>query len=213
MPSAEVISVNVGKVRTIAAGDAAYTTGIYKEPIAGRVSVAGVHVDGDEQADLSVHGGPDRALYAYASEDYAWWNRELARTLEPGMFGENLTLRGIDVNGARIGEQWRIGTATFRVTGPRVPCFKFAAKMGDPKFVKRFGAALRPGAYLAIDVPGEIGAGDAVTRTHHPTHPITVREMSRILLFEPERLPELLEARELPESWRTRVEERLGRRT
>ncbi|GAC1408543.1 MAG: MOSC domain-containing protein [Candidatus Velthaea sp.] len=202
-----MISVNTGAVRRVESGARSFTTGIFKEPRSGRVTVAGVNLHGDEQADLDAHGGPDRALYAYAGEDYDWWSGELGRELPPGTFGENLTLRGIAVNEALIGERWRIGNATLRLTSPRVPCFKLAAKMGDPRFVKRFGEALRPGPYLAIVEPGEIGAGDPVTIVHRPAHHITIREMTRIYMFERHRLAELLQADDLSESWRDWVKE------
>ena len=104
----------------------------------------GVNLEGDDQADRSVHGGPDQAVYAYASEDAAYWSGRLGRELAPGAFGENLTLAGVDVSGARIGERWRIGTVELRVTGPRIPCFKLEAHIGVPGFQKAFLHAGRP---------------------------------------------------------------------
>ncbi len=178
------------------------TTGIFKEPVAGRVRLRGVNLDGDDQADRTVHGGPDRALYAYASEDYDWWSGELGRACAPGTFGENLTTRGIDVNGALIGERWRVGSAVVQVTSPRVPCYKLAMKMNDPKFVRRFAAALRPGAYLAIVEEGDVAAGDGAEIVHRPTHALTLTEMTRIYFFERHRIGELVDVAELPASWR-----------
>jgi MOSC domain-containing protein YiiM len=124
-----IVSVNTGAVRTVERGGKRITTGIFKEPAAGRVRLRGVNLDGDDQADRGVHGGPDRAAYAYAAEDYDWWERELGRACAPGTFGENLTTRGIDVSGALIGERWRVGSAVVAVTSPRVPCYKLAMKM------------------------------------------------------------------------------------
>jgi MOSC domain-containing protein YiiM len=197
-----VVSVNVGAVRTVERGREPITTGIFKEPVAGRVRLRGVNFDGDDQADRGVHGGPDRAAYAYASEDYDWWSGELGRACTPGTFGENLTSRGIDVSAALIGERWRVGSAVVRVTSPRVPCYKLAMKMDDPKFVRRFAAALRPGAYLAIVEEGDVAAGDGVEVVHRPAHALTLAEMTRIYFFERERVGELVGVEELPAAWR-----------
>ena len=199
---ASIESVNVGRVRTVGHGGALVTTGIFKEPAAGRVQVRGVNLDGDDQADRTVHGGHDRALYAYASEDYDWWGGELGRACTPGAFGENLTTRGIDVSGALIGERWRAGSAVVQVTSPRIPCYKLAMKMDDPQFVKRFAAALRPGAYLAIVEEGDVAAGDGVEIVHRPAHAMTLAEMTRIYFFERQRIGELVDVEELPASWR-----------
>jgi len=135
---------------------------IWKEPVAGEVAVAGVNLDGDAQADLRVHGGDDKAVYAYASEDYDWWSAA-GFDVGPGVFGDNLTTAGIDVTGARVGDRWQIGTVVFEVAQPRQPCFKLGMRMGDAAFVDRFDAARRPGAYLRIVEPGTLRAGDRVT--------------------------------------------------
>ena len=135
---------------------------IGKAPVEGRVRVAGVNVEGDDQADRRVHGGPDKAVYAYAAEDAAFWAGELGRELAPGAFGENLTTEGLDVSGAVVGERWRIGTVELEVCQPRLPCAKLALRMGEPTMVKRFAQASRPGAYLRIVAEGELGAGDAI---------------------------------------------------
>jgi MOSC domain-containing protein YiiM len=198
--TASVISVNVGQIRTVRQRDKDVVTGIFKEPVDGRVAVTGVNLAGDDQADRSVHGGPDRAVYAYASEDYEWWSAELGRQLPPGTFGENLTTAGADVNGALVGERWRVGTTVLQVTTPRFPCYKLAMKMDDPKFVKRFGAALRLGTYLSIVTEGALERGDAIEVVHRPSHGMTIGEMSKIYLSERHRLRELL-VPELPQEW------------
>src|SRR5262249_11175939 len=149
-------------------------TGIWKEPVGGRVALRGVNVDGDEQADRKVHGGVDKAVYAYAREDYDWWEGELARSLDPGMFGENLTTSGLDLNQAVIGERWRVGSALLEVSEPRFPCFKLGLKMGTQRFIKQFAKARRPGTYLRIVEEGEIGAGDGITVSHRPQHGVTI---------------------------------------
>ncbi|MDP9107304.1 MAG: MOSC domain-containing protein [Candidatus Eremiobacteraeota bacterium] len=202
------MSVNAGAVRTVERAGERITTGIFKEPVAGRLRLRGVNLDGDDQADRSVHGGPDRAAYAYASEDYDWWQRELGRACAPGTFGENLTTSGIDVSGALIGERWRVGSAVVQVTSPRVPCYKLAMKMDDPQFVKRFAAALRPGAYLAIVAEGDLAAGDAMEIVHRPAHTLTLAEMARIYFFERHRIGELVDVEELPAGWRDWARER-----
>src|SRR3954471_1131768 len=152
-------SVNIGTpVRLRTPKGREVRTAIWKQPVDGPARVAGVNVDGDRQADLRVHGGPDKAVYSYAQEDSAFWEAELQRDLGPGAFGENLTLAGVEVTNARIGERWAIGTTVLEVCQPRFPCFKLGIRFDDPKMVKRFGLARRPGAYLRIVTEGELGA-------------------------------------------------------
>jgi MOSC domain-containing protein YiiM len=181
-------------------------TAIWKQPVDGRVAVRGVNLEGDEQADRRVHGGEFKAVYAYAVEEIRQWEEELGREIGPGGFGENLTLEGIDVSGARPGERWAIGTAVLEVTEPRVPCFKLNLRMGDNKFGRRFLAAGRPGAYLRIVEEGELGAGDAVEIVRRPGHDVTMRLMMHAALVDKSRLPELRAAELIPE-WREYVEE------
>src|SRR3954467_5392931 len=179
-----VVSVNVGRPRQISVRRGRpLMSAIGKAPVAGRVRVAGVNVAGDDQADRRVHGGPGKAVYACAAEDAAWWGTELGRTLEPGMFGENLTVEGVDVSGAVIGERWRAGTAELEVCQPRFACFKLGLRFGDPKMLKRFTAAERPGAYLRIRREGEIGAGDAVEVVERPAHGVTVALVARAVMI------------------------------
>src|SRR5580692_4633792 len=194
-------SVNVGAVRAVPYSGKEITTAIFKEPIAGPVAVRGVNLDGDDQADRSVHGGPFQAVYAYAAEDYAWWEATLGRTMVPGQFGENLTTQGIDINRALVGERWRVGSAVLSVTFPRVPCLKLGMKMGDPRFLKQFAKALRPGSYLSIVDEGRVAAGDTVEVLWRPAHHLTVRDAAEIFLFEHQRSQELL-VPEMPSSWR-----------
>jgi MOSC domain-containing protein YiiM len=170
----EIISVNVGAVREIVYRGRPRTTAIWKEPVAGRLPVFAEQVSGDHQADLSVHGGPAKAVYSYASEDYAWWSDELGETLGPGTFGENLTTAGIDLSDLRIGEQVRAGTALLEVTAPRFPCWKLGFRMGTQKFPRRFLEAARAGTYFAVVEQGDVGAGDPITSSCRPPHPVTV---------------------------------------
>ena len=183
---AKVVSVNVGRPRTIAVrrSGAPVESAIGKQPVAGRVRVAGVNLAGDDQADRTVHGGPDKAVYAYASEDAAWWAAELGREIVPGMFGENLTTEGVDVSGAVVGERWRVGTVELEVCQPRIPCFKLGIRFGDPLMVRRFGEANRPGAYLRIVREGELGAGDAIEVVDRPAHGVTVALVSAAILLD-----------------------------
>ena len=208
MPS--LVSVNVGRPREIEWLGKRGTTAIWKAPVEGRVAVAGVNLAGDDQADRRFHGGPDKAVYAYAGEDYDWWSQELDRPLEPGTFGENLTLQGLDVTAAVVGERWAIGSAVLEVAQPRTPCWKIGVRMDDPDFPVWFAAAGRPGAYLRIVTEGEVGTGDAVEVVHRPAHGLTVGDVARIYHGDRARCGELLKAPELAEEWRAWVAERLG---
>lgn len=173
----QVVSVNVGTRRTVEWHGRSVETGIWKSPVSGRVAVRGVNVDGDEQVDLRVHGGDDKAVYAYAAEDYEWWSSKLGRELEPGTFGENLTVSGFDPSDAVIGTHWRVGTVVLQVTQPRLPCFKIGMRMGDAGFVDQFEAAARFGTYLRIVDAGDVGPGDAVELEKLAGDGITVREL------------------------------------
>jgi MOSC domain-containing protein YiiM len=175
-----VESVNVGTPRPVSWRGQTVLTAIWKAPVAGRVRVRGVNVDGDEQANKEVHGGVDKALYAYAAEDLDWWSQQLGREVGPGSFGENLTVRRIDVSAAVVGERWQAGSALLEVSQPRTPCFKLGIRMGSQRFPRQFAAAGRPGAYLRILAEGEVAAGDPVEVVYRPDHGLTVAEVSRI---------------------------------
>jgi MOSC domain-containing protein YiiM len=194
-----LLSVNVGRPKAVDTGNRVVETAIWKAPVEGRVRVRGVNLDGDQQADLTVHGGPDKAVYAYAIEETRLWQGELGRELGAGAFGENLTTAGIDVSGALLGERWRVGTTLLEVVQPRLPCFKLGLKMGDPRFVKRFGQASRPGAYLRIVEEGELGAGDAISvaRDAGQDHAVSVRLVSDAILVDRGLIPRALEAPQL----------------
>jgi|SRR5918994_1100538 MOSC domain-containing protein YiiM len=201
-PIGRVVSVNVGQPRQVRWHGRTVTTAIWKHPVDGCQRIAGVNVDGDDQADRRVHGGPTKAVYVYASSDYQWWQDQLDHPLGPGTFGENLTVTGIDPATAVIGERWKIGTATLRVTEPRIPCFKLGIRMDDAAFVDRFAQAGRPGAYLAIDTEGDLGAGDAIHLFHRPGHGLTIGTVERAYNAQPELIPLLVENDDLPEPWR-----------
>lgn len=205
----QLLSVNVGGVRAVQTQKREVRTGIWKHPVEGRIAVRGMNLAGDDQADRENHGGPDKAVYAYAIEDTTWWEGKLGRPLGPGAFGENLTTRGLDLSLARIGDRWRVGTVLLEVRQTRIPCFKLGLRLDDPRMVKRFSAADRPGAYLGILEDGELGAGDAIEVVERPNHEVTTVLMSRAVLKDQELLPRLLEAPALPAYWRNQILEGL----
>jgi MOSC domain-containing protein YiiM len=184
-------------------------TGIDKRPTDGPVSVGRLGLRGDAICDTAHHGGPDQAVYAYAEEDAAWWQAELATelrfTLEPGSFGENLTLRGVEVSEAVIGERWRIGGVILQVSSPRLPCSTFAGFWQVRRLVKRFTQAGRPGAYLRVLAEGELRAGDPVTVLDRPAHGLTIRQTLRALTGDRSLAPKLLTAPELPDGVHARA--------
>jgi len=181
---------------------------IWKEPADGRVVFGDVNLAGDDQADRRVHGGPDKAVYAYAAEDYDWWHSDLGRPLAPGTFGENLTTVGLDLQSAVLGERWAVGAGTMRVAQPRQPCFKLGMRMGDAGFPERFEASRRFGAYLRVDQPGDVGAGDDLQLLSRPDHGVTVAMVAEAAATRsPDIVAALLEAgTDLPEGWRTWAE-------
>jgi MOSC domain-containing protein YiiM len=208
----QVLTVNVGQVRTITWLKQTATTAIWKEPVAGRIALRGVNLAGDTQADRQVHGGPDKAVYVYAQEDTRWWEGELGRPLLSGNFGENLTLRGVEVTEAVVGEIWAIGTAVLQVAQPRVPCWKLGARLGDPHFPDHFARAGRPGAYLRIIQEGDVGAGDAVRVLHRPAHGLTVGEVARRYHAGSHDVELLLAVPELSAGWHEWARKRLAYR-
>ena len=158
---------------------------------------------GDEQADTEFHGGPDKAVYVYGREDAAFFSRELGRDVPDGAFGENLTVERLELTGAVVGERWAIGSTLLEVRQPRLPCRVFAGFWQMPDLIKRFTAAARPGAYLGVLEPGDVGAGDTVRIVHRPAHGVTLGEVFRARTLERDLVPRLLEAPELPAYIRT----------
>ena len=176
-----VISVNVGAVREVEWQGRTVTSAIWKQPIAGRVALRGVNLAGDDQADRSVHGGPDKAVYAYAVEDYAFWRDEHGMETPVGLFGENLTVAGLDLSAAVVGERWSVGSTVLEVAQPRLPCFKLGMRVGDAHFLKRFFAADRMGAYFRVIQEGDVGAGDSIEVMSAPSHGVTLRMMTAVV--------------------------------
>ena len=208
----KLATVNVARPRVFVYKGRDIESAIWKTPVEGRVAARGVNIEGDDQADRTVHGGPDKAVYAYALEDIRLWESELGRPLEPGAFGENLTTEGVDVTGAVIGERWEVGTVCLEVSEPRAPCSKLAARMEDDAFLRRFTEAGRPGAYLRIVREGELGAGDAVEVTSRPEHGMTVGDVLRIYSRDRDEVAKLIDIPELAKSWREWAEKKVQKK-
>jgi MOSC domain-containing protein YiiM len=171
-------------------------------PVVGRIAVRGVNLAGDDQADRKAHGGPDKVVYAYAVKDARWWQQQIGRALEYGEFGENLTTEGIEVNDALVGERWQIGTAVLEVSEPRIPCWRLGVRMNDKMFPRRFGEALRPGAYLRLIAEGDVGVGDDVRVVERPSHGLRIRDVFRIYMRDHDEVPRLLTVPQMSESWK-----------
>jgi MOSC domain-containing protein YiiM len=197
-----VLSVNVGPVREFEYSGRPAKSAIWKSPTLGRIAARGVNLAGDDQADRKAHGGPDKAVYAYAVEDVRWWEQELGRPLAYGEFGENLTTEGIEVNEALIGERWEIGTTVLEVSEPRIPCWRLGVRMNDKMFPRRFTQALRPGAYLRIVVAGDVSAGDEIRVVERHDHDLTIRDVFRIYTHDRDEAGRLLAVPRMSESWR-----------
>jgi MOSC domain-containing protein YiiM len=200
--SPRIVSVNVGRPRAFEFNGKPVKSAIWKLPVEGRVAARGVNLEGDDQADRKAHGGYDKAVYAYALEDLRWWEREEARAIPYGGFGENLTTEGIDVNAALVGERWHVGGVVLEVSEPRIPCWRLGARMDDPHFIRRFTEALRPGAYLRIVREGELGMGDAIRILEKPSHAVTIRDVFRIYTRDRREVPKLLAVPQLSAAWR-----------
>jgi MOSC domain-containing protein YiiM len=213
-----VLSVNLA-VPEPSSAKSVGVTGINKQPVDHPVLVrapgpktTGLHsgLVGDQIFDIANHGGDDQAVYAYAREDYDWWETELGRPLPGGIFGENLTTTGLDVNGAYIGERWRIGTdLLLETTFGRIPCATFQVKMAEPHWVRRFTRQGRPGAYLRVVEPGEVRAGDDVRVVDRPARGVTIADGFRAWMLEPDQLPRLLTADGVSEQLKDDIRQRL----
>lgn len=177
----QVIAVCVGLPREVSWKGKPVTTGIFKQPVAGRVRMRSLNLDGDQQADLTVHGGIEKAIYAYPMEHYAYWRQELPDEPLPwGAFGENLTIEGLSETTVNIGDRFRIGTAEVMVTQPRFPCFKLNLKFGRDDMVKRFLDSCLSGIYFSVVQEGEVGAGDAIEPVSRDENNVTVTDIVSI---------------------------------
>jgi MOSC domain-containing protein YiiM len=209
-----VVSVNVGMPREVEWSGRRVRTAIWKVPTEERLPIEHDNLNGDAQADLRVHGGPDKAVYAYAAEDYRWWERKLDASLGPGTFGENLTTEGIELDNVVIGEVWAVGTAILQVAQTRQPCFKLGIRMGDAAFVQEFDRARRFGVYLRIEEVGEIGVGDEILLLSRPTHGMTAAAFADALdSHDPVAIRRLVEVDEVPEGIKIWAARQLDRGT
>lgn len=183
--SARVVSVNVATPRMVRVGDASVPTSIFKSPVEGRIAVKGNNLAGDRQADLTVHGGPYKAVYLYPAEHYSYWISQLGGAdLPPGAFGENLTTSGINEENVRIGDRFSIGSVVLEAVQPRMPCYKLAVRFGRADMVKRFWLARRPGIYFSVIEEGDLAAGDLIAKIGEGLEPITVSDVVRLYLGE-----------------------------
>jgi MOSC domain-containing protein YiiM len=202
----KLISVNVGLPREISWRGKIVTTGIFKEPIKGSVMLRTLNIDGDKQADLSVHGGVSKAVYAYPVQHYEFWKSELPNMKLPyGMFGENFTIEGLREETVNIGDRFRLGAAEIVVTEPRMPCYKLGLKFGRADMVKRFLTSCRTGFYFAVLQEREVKAGDTIKLLSRDGDGITVADITRLYAFERDDLPRLrrvVQVEALSDSWR-----------
>ena len=209
----KLLSVNVGLPREIEWNGRVVRTSIFKEPVTGRVRVTRLNVDGDQQSDLTVHGGPDKAVYAYPSEHYRFWRSELPdMDLAWGIFGENFTTDGLGEDTLHIGDRLRVGSAEFVVTQPRMPCFKLGIRFNRSDMVKRFLQSGRTGFYLAVAIEGEIAAGDSIELLGQDEHSITVADIVNLYREDATNQDMLRRASKLPSlpnSWREYFRKRL----
>jgi MOSC domain-containing protein YiiM len=205
----KVISVNVGLPREVIWKGKSVTTSIFKEPVQGRVALRYLNLDGDRQSDLTVHGGVNKAVYAYPSEHYDYWRRELPGVELPwGMFGENLTVEGLFEDQLNIGDQFRIGSAELAVTQPRLPCYKLAVKFDRDDILKRFLESGLTGLYFAVRKEGEVGAGDSIEIIKRDVNELTVSDVTRLYLAKDdfETLQRALKVEALPDDWKSYFE-------
>ena len=209
----KLISVNVGVPRVVMSNGEPVSTGIFKEPVAGRVILRTLNLDGDRQADLSVHGGPSKAVYVYPSEHYEYWKHELPEMKLPwGMFGENFTSAGLFESELNIGDKFRVGSAVVMVTEPRMPCYKLGIKFGRPDIVKRFLASERTGFYFAVLQESEVGVGDPIELIEGNKHSVQVNDITRLYTREKHNaglLRRAIAVEVLPESWKSYFRHRL----
>ncbi len=206
--AAQVVSVNIGTPRGVQWRGQLVETAIWKQPVAGDVRFEGVNLVGDDQADRGVHGGVDKAVYAYSVEDYAWWAAAKG-PLAPGSFGENLTTTGNDLSNSHIGDRWHVGSTVLEVAQPRRPCFKLGIRMGDDGFPRLFTLARRPGAYLRILSEGTITAGDVIQVEPAEQPAITISDLVSGEMPD-EVLRHVVDDHRVPAGWRHAAERALA---
>ena len=210
----KIVSVNVGRPREIDWKGKTVRTSIFKEPVQGRVRLEALNFVGDEQADLSVHGGPQKAVYGYASEHYDFWRQELPGVHLPwGAFGENLTTEGLLEEEINIGNRYQLGSAVVMVTQPRIPCYKLGVRFGRDDIVKRFLKSGRPGFYFSVIQEGEVGAGDALELVYREAADVTVADILRLYVTDKQNLSltqRAVQVAALADGWRDYFQRRLA---
>jgi MOSC domain-containing protein YiiM len=212
--SATLISVQVGVPRIVMRGPEEVSTGIFKSPVQSRIQMNRLNLEGDRQADLSVHGGQDKAVYAYPSEHYVYWKNDLPAVELPwGAFGENLTVAGLLEEDVCLGDRFQIGTAEVVVTQPRIPCFKLNLKFQSDVMAKRFLASRRTGFYFRVLCEGEVGAGDEIVRVHEDDNRVSISDALKIYLGAPDAAVLLERALRVPylsAAWREEFQQNAG---
>ena len=211
----KLISLNIGRPQIVMRNDEPVSTAIFKQPIEGRVALRTLNLDGDRQADLSVHGGPTKAVYVYPAEHYEYWRNELPEMDLPfGMFGENFTVTGVSESNLNIGDQFRVGSATVMVTEPRMPCYKLGIRFGRTDIIKRFLVSERTGFYLAVLEEGEVGVGDEIQLVTRNEPSVSVNDVTRLYSRDGNNV-DLLEraiaVEALPDGWRRYFQEQLAK--
>lgn len=202
---AKVISLNVGLPRTVNFQGQAVTTGIFKEPVKGRIKLRRLNLDGDRQADLTVHGGPDKAVYAYPAEHYDYWKKRLPNMKLPwGMFGENFTTEGLLEDQVNIGDVFQIGSSEVVVTQPRMPCYKLGVKFGRMGIVRQFMESKLTGIYFRVLKEGDVGAGDTIELISRDANNVTVKDLVQLVISEGDMatIRRAVHIKVLPEAWR-----------
>lgn len=209
----KLISLNVGIPRQVTYKSELVTTGIFKEPIHHRTKLRKLNLDGDKQADLTVHGGLDKAVYSYPAEHYGYWQKELpGMYLSWGMFGENFTTEGLFEDNVNIGDQFQIGSAIVIATQPRMPCYKLGVKFGRMDIVKRFLASGLTGIYFKVLQEGEVGAGDVIKLIRRDDNNVTVKDVIRIYSVDKDDVQTMeraIKVKDLPDGWRSHFIEQL----
>jgi MOSC domain-containing protein YiiM len=213
----KVVSVNTGLPRDVVWHGRTVTTGIYKTPVNGRIPLRRLNLDGDRQADLTVHGGEFKAVYCYPSEHYEYWTKELpGRELPVAVFGENFTTEGLDERSVHLGDRFSIGTAQVIVTQPRLPCYKLGIRFEDDRMVKRFLASGRTGFYVAVEREGDVGAGDTIIPVDRDPHGVRVADITRLYVAKTfsrddvAAVKNALNVAALPDSWKGYFHDRLA---
>ena len=211
----KLISLNVARPRLTVYKGETITTGIFKQPVSGPIQLRTLNLDGDRQADLTVHGGPFKAVYAYPSEHYSFWRHELPGVDLPwGMFGENFTTVGLAEDDLHVGDRFQIGSSIVMVRQPRVPCYKLAAKFQRDDILERFLLSGRSGFYFSVEQEGSVADGDGFEMLQRNPGGITIAEMNRLFVrdkYNHDLLRKAIQTRALPEDWREYFLERLNR--